>query len=137
MADILNNVPGTDNTGDDSAVLRDFYREFREYARNTREYQQNIENYLRGGNRSSADVRYRAGRDNTFNDFRNPFGRSSSSYRRGGSFGGSEFDRFTDAFEKSMLSHLPVAFLFEPKSRIIVSQSSLSLSGVATPQKNA
>ena len=46
MADILNNVPGTDNTGDDSAVLREFYKEFREYAKDTRDYQKNIENYL-------------------------------------------------------------------------------------------
>lgn len=107
MADILNNVPGTDNTGDDSAVLREFYKEFREYAKDTRDYQKNIENYLRGGNRSSADARYRTGRANaSYNDFRNPFGRSSSSYRRGGSFGGGEFDRFADAFEKSMLDAL-------------------------------
>ena len=106
MADILNNVPGTDNTGDDSTILREFYREFREYAKDTRDYHENVEKYLRGGNRSSADVRYRSGQADTSYDFRNPFGRSSSSFGRRGSFGGGEFDRFADAFEKSMLDAL-------------------------------
>lgn len=103
MADILNDIPGT-NSNDDSEVLKEFKQEFHDFSKEATEHYKFVESYLRGAysdnrggyrNQSSAFARQNIG-----SDFRNPFGRRSS-YGRGAAF-----DRFSDSFEKAIFEGL-------------------------------